>query len=86
MTFFCSIKKRIFCRLLLSLSHRDICKLLVSNGNIVFSSDSLYFRSGVDTREEDEEDWYLIVSLSECFENAEWRLLDVFFTHNLSNK
>jgi len=79
------IEQRILGRLLLTLTHRDIGELLVADGNFVLGSHSLNLRCGVNSGEQHEEDWNSIVSLSECFEDAEGRLLDVPFTHHFSN-
>lgn len=81
-----SIEKSIFCRFFLTLAHRNVSELLVTYRNIVFCSYSLYFRSWVNSREQDEEDWNSVVGLSKGLENVEGRLLNVSFTHHLTNE
>lgn len=80
------VEERILCWLLLTLAHGNVGEFLVSDGDVVLGCDSLDFRSGVDTREEHEEDWDSVVGFSEGFEDAERRLFDVPLAHDLSDK
>jgi hypothetical protein len=83
--FFSSIEQSIFGRFLLTLTHRDVGELLVSDGNIVFGCHPFHFRGRVDSREQHEEDRNAAVGLGECLKDVKRRLFDVTFSHHFSD-
>ena len=86
MSFLSSIKQRIFCWLLLTLTHRYICKLFITNRNIIFGCHSLNLRSWIDTWEQHKEDRDSVTGLGKSLEDTKGWLLNILFSHTLSNK
>ena len=70
----------------LTLTHGNVGELLVEDGDVVFGSNSFDFGSGVDTREEHEEDGDFVGGFREGFEDIEGRLLNIPFSHHFSHE
>ena len=86
MAFFSCVEEGIFCWFLLTLTHGDVCEFFVKSGDIELGCNTLNFGRWVDSREQNKEDWNTVVGLGESFENAERRLLNILFAHNLTDK
>lgn len=86
MSFFGSVEQGVLSRFFLTLTHRNVGEFLIADRNVVLCCDSFDLRCGVDSREQDEEDWNTAVCLSKGLEDIEGRLLNVPLSHHFTDK
>jgi hypothetical protein len=85
-TFLRAIEDGFLSTVFLTLTHGNINETSIVRSDVISSSDSLDFRSGIDTWEEYEEDGHSLRGFCEGFSDAERWLLNVSFTHLFMNE
>jgi hypothetical protein len=80
------IEKSFFSPHFLTLSHRNVDKSSILDRNILSGSDSFDIRSRVTTREKHKEYRGVSIRFFVTFENIEWLLLHIRFSHYFIDK
>mmetsp|Transcript_24255 Transcript_24255/g.21369 ORF Transcript_24255/g.21369 Transcript_24255/m.21369 type:complete len:270 (-) Transcript_24255:4735-5544(-) len=84
-SFFGSLEDSISGSVFLTLTHGNIDEFTIVGSNTKSLTDLFDIRSGINTREKDEEDGSGRIGFFVSGKDIKWSLLDIFFTHNFAD-